>query len=183
MNKIRTMIVAVSLCATAFVRAQNADTPATNALPPSPICPVIATSKLSLSDYEQPQHQMRWVMTPMARRRDPTNSTDSHFDWWPHRNTNEWIQAEFKQPETISETQVYWFNDSKKRGGCGLPVSWRAFYKDGDQWKAVETTNEYTVSESQYDKVTFKSVTTSGFRLEVQLQTNWSGGVEAWKVK
>jgi hypothetical protein len=149
------------------------------ALPP--ISPIIAASTFKLSDY--PATNMIYVKRPMSRIRDPTNSTDSHFDWWPHRNTNEWIEAAFAKPESISGMQLYWFNDSKKRGGCNLPVSWRAFYKDQDQWKPVDTTNTYTVSENQFDTITFKTVTTTGVRLEVQLQTNWSGGIEAWKLQ
>ncbi len=167
-------------CAAPSLRAQQADAPATNT--PAPLSPIIAASQLTLSDYAPPQHQMVWVMRPMSRRKDPTNSTDSHFDWWPHKDTNEWIQAAFAKAETISETQVYWFDDSQKRGGCSTPVSWRAFYKDGGQWKPVETTNEYTVSKDRFDKITFKPVTTTGLRLEVQLKPDWSGGLESWKV-
>jgi hypothetical protein len=175
-----TLLVALC-CEAPSLRAQTAETPATNT--PAPLSPIIATSKITLSDYPLPQHQMIWVMRPMSRKRDPTNSTDSHFDWWPHRNTNEWMEAAFAKPETISETQVYWFDDSHKRGGCSLPVSWRAFYKEADSWKPVETTNDYTVSEDQFDRIAFKPVTTTGLRLEVQLQTNWSAGIESWKVK
>ena len=34
-----------------------------------------------------------------------------------------------------------------------------------------------------YNKVGFTPVTTSGLRLEVTMQSQWSAGVEKWKVK
>jgi hypothetical protein len=179
------LLLLLTVCFAEFLsnaRAQGTATTNTAA----PVSPIIAASKITLSDYplEGPKaRQIRWVTTPLNRKKDPTNSTDSHFDWWPTRNTNEWIEAAFAKPETISGMQLYWFNDSQKKGGCGLPVSWRAFYKDQDQWKPVDTTNTYTVSENQFDTISFKSITTTGVRLEVQLQTNWSGGIEAWKLQ
>jgi hypothetical protein len=152
--------------------------------PGGPISPIIAASVITLSDYMvHTNHRMVWVTRPLGRKLDPTNSTDSHFDWWPSRNTNEWIEAAFAKPERLSQIQVYWFDDSQKRGGCSLPVSWRAFYKDHDQWKPVKTTDAFTVTKNQYDKVAFKPVKTTGMRLEIQLKTNWSGGIESWKVE
>jgi hypothetical protein len=184
----RYLLLLLTTCFVAFASAAQtnggAATNRPNTLPP--VSPIIAASKITLSDYplEGPKaRQTNWFMRPLSRRRDPTNSTDSHFDWWPTRNTNEWIEAAFAKPETISGMQLYWFNDSKKNGGCNLPVSWRAFYKDQDQWKPVPTTDAYTVSENKFDTIAFKPITTSGLRLEVQLQTNWSGGIEAWKLQ
>jgi hypothetical protein len=174
-------------CAACSSRAPaNAGAPARASGPLPPLSPIIAASKITLSDYplDGPQaHQMVWVTRPLSRRKDPTNSTDSHFDWWPHRDTNEWIEAALTKPKKISGMQLYWFDDSQKRGGCSLPVSWRAFYKDHDQWKPIKITGPYTVTKNQFDTITFKPVTTSGLRLEVQLQPDWSGGIEAWKLQ
>ena len=64
-----------------------------------------------------------------------------------------------------------------------MPVSWDLVYKDGDQWKPVETTGTYTVSTNAYDTITFKPVTTTSLRMEIKFQNNYSVGMEAWKVK
>lgn len=43
--------------------------------------------------------------------------------------------------------------------------------------------SDYTVAQNQFDTITFKPVATTGLRLEVQFQTNWSAGLASWKVK
>jgi len=56
-------------------------------------------------------------------------------------------------------------------------------YKDGDQWKPIENGDPFAVEKDRYNKISFKSVTTSALRLEVTLQPNWSAGIQEWKVK
>ena len=50
-------------------------------------------------------------------------------------------------------------------------------YRDGDTWKAVENATEYGTVRDQYNEVSFKPVTTSGLRLDVQLNEQVSGGI------
>src|SRR5207247_1259241 len=61
--------------------------------------------------------------------------------------------------------------------------SWRVLYKDGAEWKPVETGGSYGVEKDRYNRVTFKAVTTSGLRLEVAMQPQWSTGLEQWRGK
>ena len=73
---------------------------------------------------------------------EPANSADSsaYFDWWPVQGSkSEWIEMTFAKPATVSESEVYWFDDTG-RGGVRVPASWRLLYKNGDQWMPVETT-------------------------------------------
>ena len=51
-----------------------------------------------------------------------------------------------------------------------VPASWKLLYKDGDQWKPVEASGAYGVERNQYNVVTFKPVTTTALRLELQAQ-------------
>ena len=100
---------------------------------------------------------------------DPRASNDStsYFDWWPrngcrrahgaddrHRqrrpatapcSDGEWIEMAFAKPSTVSETQVYWFDDTG-RGGVRVPKSWRLLYKDGERLEAGRSRRRRTAS-------------------------------------
>jgi hypothetical protein len=115
---------------------------------------------------------------------EPTASNDpsSYFDWWPVKGVEEWVEYAFDKPATVSECEVYWFDDTG-RGEVRVPASWRLLYKDGYDWKPVEVVNGYGVSKDQYNRVVFMPVNTSGLRLELTMQPNWSAGLQKWKVK
>jgi hypothetical protein len=115
---------------------------------------------------------------------EPKNSNDHdipRFTWWDHRGTSEWVQYDFGKPRDVSSMQVYWFDDTGA-GSCRVPQSWKLLYQDGEQWKAVETTSEFSTKPDVYNRVDFRSVRTTGLRLEVQLKPGFSGGILEWKV-
>jgi uncharacterized protein len=118
---------------------------------------------------------------------EPRSSHDngplSHFDWWPDRNVTEWCEYSWDQPVTIQKTQLYWWDDSTIGGGCKAPVSWKAFYKSGDEWKPVETSGSFGVAKDQYNSVKFQPVTTTALRLEIVVPTDASVGIQEWKVR
>jgi DUF1680 family protein len=118
---------------------------------------------------------------------EPRSSHDngplSHFDWWPDRNVTEWCEYSWDEPVTIQKTQLYWWDDSTVGGGCKVPVSWKAFYKSGDEWKPVETSDSFSVAKDQYNIVKFQPVTTTGLRLEIVVPTDASVGIQEWKVR
>jgi DUF1680 family protein len=116
---------------------------------------------------------------------EPSSSNDHEnpfFHWWPRKGTEEWVEYAFEKPATVSQAEVYWFDDTGG-GECRVPASWRILYKVGDDWKPVETTDSYGVARDKYNQVTFKPITTSGLKLEVKLQPNWSAGIQEWKVQ
>jgi hypothetical protein len=135
---------------------------------------------------------------------DPRASNDStsYFDWWPRngcpagatggRNATsgqarpcsdgEWIEMTFAKPATVSETQIYWFDDTG-RGGVRVPKSWRLLYKDGTAWKPVAGASEFGTAKDAYNTVRFTPVSTTALRIELQMQANVSAGVQEWKVK
>ncbi len=116
---------------------------------------------------------------------EPKKSIDHSIPflhWWPRKGTTEWVQYDFKKPETVSKAEVYWFDDTGI-GECRLPKSWRILYKDEDQWKPVENTGPYGVEKDRYNVVTFKPIATNGLRLEVQLVPDYSAGIYEWKVE
>jgi hypothetical protein len=116
---------------------------------------------------------------------EPRSSRDgnsSFFHWWPEKGSTEWVEYAFEKPSQVSEVEVYWLDDTGS-GECRVPTSWRVLYKDGEEWKPVETPGPYGVEKDRYNKVAFKPVTTSGLRLEVVLPPEWSAGIQEWKAR
>ncbi|MDE3164656.1 MAG: discoidin domain-containing protein, partial [Acidobacteriota bacterium] len=115
---------------------------------------------------------------------DPASSSDpsAYFDWWPKNGSAEWVQMTFAKPATVSEAQLYWFDDTG-HGGVRVPASWRLLYQDGAEWKPVDAAGPYTTSRDRYNGVSFKPVSTGALRLELQAQPNVSIGIQEWKVR
>ena len=115
----------------------------------------------------------------------PASSRDSsaYFDWWPVQGSDkEWVEMTFAKPATVSQSEVYWFDDSPS-GGVRVPASWRLLYQDGDAWKPVETTDQPGVAKDAWNRVTFKPVSTTALRIEVVMQPKVSAGLQEWKVR
>jgi hypothetical protein len=104
---------------------------------------------------------------------DPRSSDDSsaYFDWWPLKSSNESVEMTFPKTSTVSEVQVYWFDDTG-RGEVRVPANWRLLYKDGETWKPVEATGPYGVQRNQYNVVAFRPVTTTALKIELTMQQN-----------
>jgi len=116
---------------------------------------------------------------------DPKNSNDHaaiYLHWWPKKNTLEWIQYDFDQEYTVSESSIYWFDDGPS-GGCRIPASWKILYKDGDQWVPVKNVTPYEISKDKYNGIRFEPVKTKALRVEVQLPEDFATGVHEWSVK
>jgi hypothetical protein len=143
---------------------------------PAPYPTISMLSAVTTSGRKNP----RWVNDGD----DPAASNDStaYFDWWPTKGTTEWIEYAFPTPATISSSDAYWFDDTG-RGEVRVPQSWRLFYKDGSNWKPVDVKGAYGVEKDRYNAVAFVPVTTTGLRLEVTMQPQWSAGVQEWKVR
>jgi len=110
------------------------------------------------------------------------DGTSSFFHWWPEKGSTEWVEYAFEKPSRVSEVEVYWLDDTGS-GECRVPSSWRVLYKDGEEWKPVETPGPYGIQTDRYNKVAFAPVTTSGLRLEVVLPPTLSAGIQEWKVE
>jgi DUF1680 family protein len=118
---------------------------------------------------------------------EPRASNDgrTYFDWWPRNgcpsagaagsggssggqataqrpcSDGEWIEMAFAKPSSVSETQLYWFDDTG-RGGVRVPKSWRVLYKDAaGAWKPIEASDAYGVEKDKYNVVHFTPVTTT----------------------
>jgi uncharacterized protein len=143
---------------------------------PAPWPTIATTSTVTTSGRKDPR--------AINDAEEPRSSGDPtiYFDWWPRKGTTEWVEYAFAKPATVSEVEVYWFDDTG-RGQVRVPRSWRVLYKDGGKWKPVDPTGPYGVGKDTYNKVSFSPVTTNGLRLEVTMQPEWSAGIQEWKVK
>jgi len=114
----------------------------------------------------------------------PEKSDDpaSYFDWYPARGNKETVDYTFAQPVTVSECGLYWFDDTG-HGGVRVPASWRLLYKDGDEWKPVQTKDQFGTAKDQFNLVKFTPASTTALRVELQAQPNVSVGMQKWTVK
>src|SRR5262249_32110407 len=165
---------------------------------PTPYPTVATTSTLTHSPSNKNIRNIIDGEDPRA-----SNDSTSYFDWWPRNgcapgaappappsgqgqrprcSDGEWIEMTFAKPSTVSETQIYWFDDTG-RGGVRVPATWKLLYKDGAEWKPVETSGPYGVAKDQYNVVRFKPVTTSALRLQLVMQPNVSAGGQEWNGK
>jgi len=117
---------------------------------------------------------------------EPKRSSDTskpyHY-WWLKRGTTEAISYKFKEPETVSNVQVYWLDFDHYDGNFRVPESWSLYYMDeAGEWKEVQDHSEYTVRKDCYNSVDFKPVKTTGLKILAKLQDGESGGVLEWKV-
>ncbi|WP_447642538.1 MULTISPECIES: glycoside hydrolase family 127 protein [Chitinophagaceae] len=146
---------------------------------PKPAPTIASKSKVSGSNVS------KLMLKAVNDQYEPTDSHDNsvnYLHWWPNQNKQEWLQYDFDQTYTVSESQVYWFDD-KPWGGCSIPASWKIEYLQEGQWLPVKNLTPYTTTKNAYDIVKFEPVTTTALRLIVQLPKEASSGVHEWIVK
>ena len=145
---------------------------------PAPYPTPATTAKITVSG--RPQHNPEAIHDGEI----PTASNDhnSYFDWYPARGDTESVEYTFEKPSTVSECGLYWFDDTGQ-GTVRVPASWRLLYKEGADWKPVETSDAFGVEKDRFNKVSFKPVTTTTLRLEVTAQSNVSVGIQKWTVQ
>ncbi len=151
----------------------NATTPA---LPAS----IASESKITASTKRLP------ALSAINDRLVPADGNDRsvpYTHWWPKNNSTEWLAYEFAQPETVSTSTVYWFDDSPW-GGCRVPESWKLYYKtDAGEWAEVKNPSEYGTGKGMANIVNFEPVKTTAMKLEIKQPEKHSCGVFEWSVK
>ncbi|MFH0990201.1 MAG: glycoside hydrolase family 127 protein [bacterium] len=116
---------------------------------------------------------------------EPISSIDHNIPflhWWPTKGKTAWIQYAFKKEETVSKSEVYWFDDTGI-GECRLPASWKLFYNEQGEWKPVEPTTPFEIVKDRMSIVKFKPIKTTALKMEIQMAENFSMGLYEWKVE
>jgi hypothetical protein len=139
----------------------------------------------SLSKASSPRTNYQFIVNAINDQHEPKSSGDRgkrHFDWWPAKGTNQWVQYDFTKSARVSAVEVYWFDDSGV-GECRLPKSWQVLWRDHGEWKPVTHPSGYDCEGNRYNRTTFDAVETDGLRLDVVLPERFSSGLLQWKVE
>ncbi|MDZ7261773.1 MAG: glycoside hydrolase family 127 protein [candidate division KSB1 bacterium] len=140
---------------------------------------IAATSRIEAS-------YMTKTLMALNDQYEPASSNDPNvlqYDWWPLKDTVQWVQYVFKKPATVSTVKVYWYDDGPW-GGCRVPESWKLYYQtEQGNWEEVKATTEYGVAKDQYNVLKFEAVKTNALRMEVQLSKEYSSGILEWVVE
>ncbi|TWU40545.1 glycoside hydrolase family 127 protein [Novipirellula artificiosorum] len=145
----------------------------------APLPTIASTSQASASHCGRSD-----TIEAVSDQMEPQHSGDHEiprFTWWDHRGTSEWVQYDLAKPTTLSNVNVYWFDDTG-RGQCRVPKSWKLLYRSGSEWKPVKMPSEFSTAKDQWAIVEFDPVKTDAVRIEVELQPTFSGGILEWRV-
>jgi uncharacterized protein len=145
-----------------------------------PPCATIAsTSRISSSHPDL-------SLMALNDQEEPANSNDHNvivYDFWPVKDTTQWVAYDFDKMETVSRVKVYWYDDGPN-GGCRVPESWTLLSLDpSGVWKPVENPGSYPVEKNRFNAVDFKPMQTRALRLELRLSREYSGGILEWTVE
>ena len=129
------------------------------------------------------------VRSPLARLLnsafEPSTSRDigaARFTWTAKKGSSEWVEYDFDQPQSIHSAEVFWAADAGRRITTKLPVAWKVQYKAGDDWKDVQQEKQSPIAADTFNETTFEPVTTTGIRLQVQLETDATAGLFQWRL-
>lgn len=151
-----------------------------SAAKPKPAPSIASRSKISSSVNNPRMYRSVNDQYEPADSKDPSAS---YLHWWPRKNTTEWVQYDFDSSYTVSQSIVYWFDDSPW-GGCRIPASWKIYYRTvSGEWAPVKNTSAYEIEKDKYSTVKFEPVTTTALKLEVQLPAEFATGIHEWIVK
>jgi uncharacterized protein len=145
---------------------------------PLPAATIAFTSKVRSSKLTK-------TLSSVNDQIEPLNSNDksvSYYDWWPDKNSWEWVEYDFDKPLTISKARVYWFDDGPE-GGCRIPDEWEILYLKGNIWEPVENKNQYKVTKDDWNTLSFKPIVTQSVKIKVRLKRDFSAGIYEWVIE
>ncbi len=146
---------------------------------PQPAPTIASKSKIS-SSLKNPR-----LLEAVKDQYDPADSKDTNYPylhWWPKKNTVEFVQYDFADEETVSESGVYWYDDGPW-GGCRIPLSYKILYLKDGNWLPVDVVSDSGISKDKFNTLKFKPVQTKALKIEVQQPVDHSSGIHEWKVK
>ena len=101
------------------------------------------------------------------------------FNFWPVKESKEWISYTFDQPYEITESSVYWFESPA--GETSYPKSWNLYYQEDGKWKPIQA--KYPVlKDGEPSRVVFKSIRTNALKMEIAIGKN-PAGIYEWTVE
>ena len=154
-----------------------------SAVHPTPYPSIASQAKVTTSGPTMAENGVRDPKL-VADQEEPSSSSDatSFYDWLPKRGSQEWIQYDFAKPTNVSSVDVYWFQEAGDRqiklpariGACSIRMA--------PPGSPSAASGSYGTAPDQWNHVAIRPVTTTGLRLELQLQPDKSAGISEWKV-
>lgn len=137
--------------------------------------------------------------TAMVDGIEPQVSSDRSIpsqSFAPHLGTREWVQADFDEPQRVSEVGVYWCDDRDNFDEVPaeaadylfpgrtlrLPKTWKLLYLVDGEWQEVVTSGGFPTKANVYNTVQFEEIETTALRIELELRPKRSGGILEWKI-
>jgi len=146
----------------------------------TPMAFPISTYKAKVTTSKQERLRDLYSVNDSYVPSEMKNEEVPAFNFWPLKKSTEWIAMEFDAPQTFSKASVYW--EKSKDGGIIYPKSWKLYYKNGHNWKAVKV-KKYPINEDgSPSNVSFKEVTSDAFRLEITMDEEPAGLYE-WELE
>ena len=119
-----------------------------------------------LTPNNVPDELRKWVSSPNFKRR-------------ANRLTSQWLQYSWDQPVTIDEIAIFLYNFDNL---VKLPQAYRLKYWDGKEYRPVINLKGSGLANNQFNATTFKKVTTTSIRLEIDSVQRFVSPVLEWKV-
>lgn len=105
------------------------------------------------------------------------DETIPRFTWWDHRGSEEWLQCDFGHTQKISQVRIYWWDERRVGRHCRVPAKCRITTMVDGQWQPVAEQTIDQLAIDRYSTIRFPATPLPKFRIEVQLQSEWSAGV------
>jgi len=116
-------------------------------------------------------------IVPDAMRQRAANPNQSG-NRRPQRLTAQWVQYEWVKPVTIDEVAIFFYNFDNL---AKLPQVYRLKYWDGNDYVPVNNVVGLGLVNNQYNSTTFKEVTTTRLRLEIDSVDRFASTILEWK--
>lgn len=147
----------------------------------SPLLPATLASKATVTASVESSSLK--ALTDGLRPVDANDRSIPYMHWWPKKAGTEWICYEFKEPVTVSSSEVYWFDDGPW-GGCRVPAGWKILYRKSDgSWAEVANPTGYGTKKGESNRVKFDAVATTSLKLQLDLPQDNSAGVYEWAIE
>lgn len=120
-----------------------------------------------------------------ADGQEPVSSDDQsvpRLTYWPHKGTEEWVEAKFASSRKVKSVSVYWFDDAGA-GACRTPAEWAIQVRGKDGvWNAAEGDVPAPGLKDTWDTRAITPVRTDCVRIRIKQREGFSSGILEIKV-
>lgn len=140
----------------------------------APIANNIATLATATTSYVSPWETLAAVNDNSI----PANSNDKSqgaYGNWNNPNSIQWVQYDWPQTYSLTNTQIYWFDDN---GGVLTPTRAHIEYWTGSNWVSI---GDVPLAKNAFNNLPLNSVVTNRLRVSM-LNATESTGILEWRV-